>query len=168
MIPRIHSNLSPVWGWDPGLLFTPGLRPGLHSYAAPRLKPKAQFIHSFYARRYRCYPLLSGDLDLLWLQLFLLRKDDLQDAIFVVGANLLVVHRCRDGKRAAESAVGALDPMVVFLFSLLVEPALAFKRQNVLFQVQRNVLALHSGELGLHDNFTFGFKDIHRRTPRSC
>src|SRR6267378_6769140 len=87
-------------------------------------------------RRYRCYPLLSGDLDLLWLQLFLLRKDDLQDAIFVVGANLLVVHRCRDGKRAAESAVGALNPMVVFLFSLLVEPALAFKGQNVLFQAE--------------------------------
>src|SRR5437016_2276335 len=76
-------------------------------------------VAAVYDRRYRCYPLLSGDLDLLWLQLFLLRKDDLQDAIFVVGANLLVVHRCRDGKRAAESAVGALDPMVVFLFSLL-------------------------------------------------
>src|SRR2546428_1302473 len=38
MIPRIHSNLSPLWGWDPGLLFTPGLRPGLHSYAASRLE----------------------------------------------------------------------------------------------------------------------------------
>src|SRR5438128_9439882 len=33
----------------------------------------------------QCYPLLPGNLDLLWLQLFLLRKDDLQDAIFIVG-----------------------------------------------------------------------------------
>src|SRR5437879_6545755 len=48
-IPRIHSNLSPLWGWDPGLLFTPGLRPGLHSVAAPRLKPqRAHFIHTFW------------------------------------------------------------------------------------------------------------------------
>src|SRR5437870_13716567 len=41
-IPRIHSNLSPLWGWDPGLLFTPGLRPGLHSVAAPRLRPQRE------------------------------------------------------------------------------------------------------------------------------
>ena len=59
-IPRIHSNLSPLWGWDPGLLFTLGLRPGLHSYAAPRLKPqRAQFIHSFYERRYSRWNLLT-------------------------------------------------------------------------------------------------------------
>jgi hypothetical protein len=49
----LGTHLSPLWGWDPGLLFTPGLRPGLHSYAAPRLKPqRAHFIRTFYERRY--------------------------------------------------------------------------------------------------------------------
>jgi|SoiMetStandDraft_2_1073263.scaffolds.fasta_scaffold618932_2 hypothetical protein len=50
-IPRVHSNLAPLRGWARRLLFPSGLRPGLHSYAAPRLKTlSAQLIHNRHLR----------------------------------------------------------------------------------------------------------------------
>src|SRR6266850_2630251 len=46
-------NLAPLRGWDFDTIPSTGLRPWLHSYAAPRQETrKLQFIHSFIERRY--------------------------------------------------------------------------------------------------------------------
>src|SRR5437762_9762473 len=65
------------------------------------------------------------DLDLLRFGLSALRQIDLQNTIYVLGMDVLLVNRIREGERASEAAVTPFNAMKVLFFLFLLELTLA-------------------------------------------
>ena len=88
-----------------------------------------------------------------------------QDPIAVVGPNVLGANRIRQGKAPHERTIRPFDPEAVFLLDVLFELSLSADGQGIVRNADVNVLVLEIRQVGLYDQFIFGFVDIYRWRP---
>src|ERR1044071_6827557 len=58
--------------------------------------------------------------------------------------------------------------MVIFVFRFLLELALTAQAQYVVFQMERNVLPVHTRKFRFHNDFTLCLENIDGGTPVRC
>src|SRR5262249_20724539 len=109
--------------------------------------------------------LADFDLDLARLDLFRLREPDLEDAVEVIGADLLRLDGDRELNGPLERARPALNSVVVLFAGFHCDPALHAGAQDVPGQGQVDVPLAPPGYLDRHDKLIAGLVDIDRRRP---
>src|SRR5215217_1105238 len=126
-----------LWGWSAG---GRAARDGLHRAA-------------------------GGDLDALGLGLFGLGDQDAQHPVLHRSLNLVRHDLGGQGDRAAESAGGALDSVVLLLRGLAGELALALDAQQAVLQGDVQIVELDSWQLDGHQVGVGAFGDVQRWRP---
>ena len=103
------------------------------------------------------------ELDLLRLERFLLRQAQRQHAVGELRLDLLGIDGGRQLEVAHEGAVAALDAVILLGLLVLLELALALEREHVAVERDFDLLSLHAGELGRHDQSVLLFVDVDSR-----
>src|SRR5215203_939013 len=107
----------------------------------------------------------GGDLDALGLGLFGLGDQDAQHPVLHRSLNLVRHDLGGQGDRAAESAGGALDSVVLLLRGLAGELALALDGQQTVLQGDLQVVELDPWQLDGHQIGVLTFGDVQRWRP---
>src|ERR1700741_4586623 len=89
------------------------------------------------------------DLDLLRLGFRLLGQNDLQNALLIVGLDLLRIHGRRQGESGGEAAILPLDPAEILFFLFLLELALAVHGQNIILHAHIDILLVDARDFHL-------------------
>src|ERR1700741_88096 len=108
---------------------------------------------------------LHVDLDLLRLGFLALRNDQRQDAILVIGLDGLGVHGAGKREAAAEGAISALDPQIVFLIHFLLEFACTANRKDVVLDADVQIPGLNVRKVGLDDELVLCLVDVDSGRP---
>src|SRR5262249_40865662 len=137
----------------------------LHSLA---LGPCPSFIRSPEAAAgpLRASPVLEDvDLDLLGLDLFRLRKPDLQNAVAIRRLHAISLHRHRQLDQPLELAVGPLHVEQILFLDLILEPTFALHRQQIARDRYAHVLFADARHLHAHNQLILGGVHVTRSRP---
>ena len=99
------------------------------------------------------------------LPIFLLGKADRQDAVPVVGGDLIGFDGGRQGEAANKFAVAAFDPVITLDRFVLFELAEALQGQGVVFDADIDVFGFDIREVGLEGEVFLGLKDVDGGRP---
>jgi hypothetical protein len=88
-----------------------------------------------------------------------------QDPIAVLGPNALGADRIRQGKAPHEGTIGPFDSEAVFFLDVLFELSLSTDGQGIVCNADVNVPVLEIRQVGLYDQFIFGFVDVYGWCP---
>src|SRR4051812_14512031 len=105
------------------------------------------------------------DLDPPRLALLGLWDRHLEHAIVEGGLDLVRIDAVGQRQRAAELAERALEPEETLLLALVFGLALAGERERPVVELDRDVLLLHAGQIGLEHVVVVGLDEIHLRNP---
>src|ERR1051325_848358 len=111
---------------------------------------------------------LRGDVDLDRPRLCLLTKRELhgEDAVLVLGRDLVRVDGLRQRERAAERTVAPLDVVVLLVLHFGRRFLLAVDRQHEVLDVDLDVVAIHIGQFGFQHELVFAaLEDVDRWHP---
>src|SRR3990170_6947340 len=115
---------------------------------------------------FRIHPrLLHVDFDLLGLGLRLLGELHFQHPVLELRADLVLLHRSRQGEGAVERPVGPLDPVIVLLLYLLLELPLSVQGQDAVLDLHADLVLLQAGKLRFDDDGVLRLANVDRGRP---
>src|SRR5580704_1341070 len=88
-----------------------------------------------------------------------------QDPIAIVGPNVFGADSIRQGKAPNERTICAFNSEVIVFVDVILELSFSTDGQCVVFNADVNVLVLKIRQVGLYDQFIFGFVDVYGWSP---
>src|SRR5271166_1623157 len=104
------------------------------------------------------------DLDLLGLGFGFLGQLDVENALVVVGGDVLRVHGIRQSEGTGEAAILPLHAPIVLFFLFFFELALAVNGEGVVLDADVDVLLVDSRHFNLQRDVLFVFVDVNGRS----
>src|ERR1051326_7950548 len=109
--------------------------------------------------------LCCRDFDRFSFGFFLLRQNDPENAVLVLGGDLIPVDCRRHSERSGKGSVLALNAMIVLFFCFFFEVTFTLEREDIVLKPHFDALGIHPGQFRLDDHFTIVFENVHRRIP---